>query len=360
MESTDEDEPELLDGDEPIDQESILDLGVASFGDTRDLRWHYRSRHPSLIAFSNQHFYDGRLKVFPAPVDNRSTGGVQLVLTAGEYADSLNPLEAERIALGVQRHVRVNPKLTLGVVAMNQKQKELIRQKIDELKDEAVRTFVDAGNLAQPFFVKSLENVQGDERDVIFVSLTYGPDPVTKKVRQNFGPINGPYGARRLNVLFTRARERLVVFSSLRPDDVRADEGASAGVVTLRKYLAYAERGVLPEGSLAEPPAAHTFAGVVTDVLERAGYGVVARVGVHGFFVELAVRARDGEGFACGIECDGADYHAQRSVRDRDRLRHELLLAQGWQVVPVWSVDWFRAPEAARERLLAEVERHFL
>jgi len=360
MESTDEDEPELLDGDEPIDQESILDLGVASFGDTRDLRWHYRSRHPSLIAFSNQHFYDGRLKVFPAPVDNRSTGGVQLVLCAGEYADSLNPLEAERIALGVQRHVRVNPKLTLGVVAMNQKQKELIRQKIDELKDEAVRTFVDASNLAQPFFVKSLENVQGDERDVIFVSLTYGPDPVTKKVRQNFGPINGPYGARRLNVLFTRARERLVVFSSLRPEDVHAREGASAGMITLRKYLAYAERGVLPEGSLAAPPAPHTFAGVVTDLLEKAGYSVVPRVGVQGFFVELGVKARDGDGFACGIECDGADYHAQRSVRDRDRLRHELLAAQGWQIVHVWSVDWFRAPEAARERLLAEVARHFL
>ncbi|MEY4515024.1 MAG: hypothetical protein RLZZ450_7146, partial [Pseudomonadota bacterium] len=306
MESTDDDEPELLDRDEPIDQESILDLGVASFGDTRDLRWHYRSRHPSLIAFSNRHFYEGKLKVVPAPVDNRTTGGVQLVLVSGAYEDSLNPLEAERIALGVQRHVRVNPKLTLGVVAMNQKQKELIRQKIDDLKDESVRAFVDAGNLSQPFFVKSLENVQGDERDVIFVSLTYGPDPVSKKVRHNFGPINGPYGARRLNVLFTRARERLVVFSSLRPEDVRAEESSSAGLVTLRKYLAYAERGVLPEGTHAEPPSAHTFAGVVGDILVRAGYTVVPRVGVQGFFVELGVKARDGEGFACGIECDGA------------------------------------------------------
>jgi hypothetical protein len=183
---------------------------------------------------------------------------------------------------------------------------------------------------------------------------------VTKKVRQNFGPINGPYGARRLNVLFTRARERLVVFSSLRPEDVRADDGASAGVATLRKYLAYAERGVLPEGTNAAPPPAHSFASVVGDILTRAGYTVVSRVGVQGFFVELGVKARDGEGFACGIECDGADYHAQRSVRDRDRLRDELLVAQGWHIVRLWSVDWFRAPEAARERLLSEVARHFL
>jgi very-short-patch-repair endonuclease len=359
LESADEesDAGDARDRDEAIDQESILDLAVASFGDTRALRWHYRSRHPSLIAFSNQHFYDGRLMVFPAPLEQRDNRGVLLVPVQGAYQSSLNPLEAERIALGVQRHVRVNPQLTLGVVAMNQQQKELIRQKIDELDDELVRAFVDAPGEAQPFFVKSLENVQGDERDVIFVSLTYGPDPVSKKVQQHFGPINGRYGARRLNVLFTRARERLVVFSSLRSEDVRAEPGAGAGLVALRAYLAYAEQGARLAPGADTGSGEGPFIAVVRGMLEQAGYQVKTRVGVQGFFVDLAVMRKDGGGASCGIECDGADYHAQRSVRDRDRLRHELLEAQGWTLVRVWSIDWLRAPEAARERLLREVER---
>jgi hypothetical protein len=344
--------------DEAIEQESILDLGVAAFGGARDLRWHYRSRHPSLIAFSNQHFYDSRLKVFPAPGQDREGGGVQLVKVEGEYAASLNQLEAERIALGVLRHVRLHKHASLGVVAMNSKQKELISQKIYELGDEAVRAFVDAQNRTHPFFVKSLENVQGDERDVIFVSMTYGPDPHSKKVLQRFGPLNSQYGARRLNVLFTRARERLVVYSSLRPEDVRVDAGSSAGLKTLRKYLVYAEHGELgnePEaGAVSESP----FESTVREVLEQAGYAVVPRVGVQGFFIDLGVRTPAGAGFACGIECDGARYHAHRSARERDRLRQEVLEAQGWKLVRVWSTDWFRSPQAARERLLASVRTH--
>ncbi|MDB4990561.1 MAG: transcription elongation factor GreA/GreB domain protein, partial [Myxococcaceae bacterium] len=201
--------------DEPVDAESILDLGLASFGATTDLRWHYRSRHPSLIAFSNEHFYDGRLKVFPAPHEDRSEFGVELVRVAGEYAASTNAIEALRIAERVQHHVHHRPHLSLGVAAMNQKQKDLILEQIARLDDERVRAFVDSEQTksAQPFFVKSLENVQGDERDVIFVSLTYGPEPRSKRVFQRFGPLNSAHGARRLNVLLTRAREQLVVFS---------------------------------------------------------------------------------------------------------------------------------------------------
>jgi very-short-patch-repair endonuclease len=340
--------------DEAIEQESILDLCVASFGGACDLRWHYRSRHPSLIAFSNEHFYDSRLKVFPAPVRDRGDLGVTLVKVEGEYASSLNQLEAERIALGVLRHVRLNRQASLGVVAMNHKQKELIAQKIYELGDESVRAFVDAQNSAQPFFVKSLENVQGDERDVIFVSMTYGPEPGSKKVMQRFGPLNSQHGARRLNVLFTRARERLVVYSSLGPEDVRVDESSSAGLKILRKYLAYAAQSEAPaeQAALAsESP----FEDAVREVLEQAGFSVAPRVGVQGFFIDLAVHAPDGRGFACGIECDGPRYHAQRSTRDRDRLRQEVLEAQGWKLLRVWSTDWFRAPQVARERLIASV-----
>jgi very-short-patch-repair endonuclease len=343
--------------DEAIEQESILDLCVASFGAARDLRWHYRSRHPSLIAFSNEHFYDSRLKVFPAPVRDRGELGVTLVRVEGEYSASLNELEAERIALGVLRHVKVRKHASLGVVAMNHKQKELITQKLYELGDESVRAFVDAQNTAQPFFVKSLENVQGDERDVIFVSMTYGPDPGSKKVLQRFGPLNSQHGARRLNVLFTRARERLVVYSSLGPEDLRLDESSSAGLKTLRKYLAYAEHGE-PAADYAEVGSESPFEDAVREVLEQAGFSVVPRVGVSGIFIDLAVHAPDGVSFACGIECDGPRYYAQRSARDRDRLRQEVLEGQGWQLLRVWSTDWFRAPQAARERLLASVRAH--
>jgi very-short-patch-repair endonuclease len=237
---------------------------------------------------------------------------------------------------------------------MNHKQKELIAHKIYELGDESVRAFVDAQNTAQPFFVKSLENVQGDERDVIFVSMTYGPEPGSKKVPQRFGPLNSQHGARRLNVLFTRARERLVVYSSLGPEDVRVDASASAGLKTLRKYLAYAEHGE-PASENAKTTSDSPFEDAVREMLEQAGFSVVPRVGVQGFFVDLAVHAADGKSFACGIECDGPRYHAQRSTRDRDRLRQEVLEAQGWKLVRVWSTDWFRAPQAARERLLTSV-----
>jgi very-short-patch-repair endonuclease len=355
LEGTEDDYEEA--GDESIEQESILDLCVASFGAARDLRWHYRSRHPSLIAFSNRHFYDSRLKVFPAPVRERGELGVTLVKVAGEYAGSLNRVEAERIALGVMHHVKVNKQRSLGVVAMNHKQKELITQKIYELGNEAVRAFVDAQNTAQPFFVKSLENVQGDERDVIFVSMTYGPDPSSKRVLQRFGPLNSQHGARRLNVLFTRARERLVVYSSLGAEDVRVEESSNAGLKTLRKYLAYAEHGELAADG-AEETGEGAFELTVREALEQSGFSVATRVGVQGFFIDLAVHAPDGAGFACGIECDGPRYHAQRSTRDRDRLRQEVLEAQGWTLLRVWSADWFRAPQAARERLIASVRAH--
>jgi hypothetical protein len=343
--------------DEPIDAESILDLGLASFGATTDLRWHYRSRHPSLIAFSNEHFYDGRLKVFPAPHDDRAELGVSLVRVAGAYAASINLPEAQAIAARVLAHVHERPERSLGIAAMNQKQKDLILEQIELLDDERVRAFVDAEQTTsgQPFFVKSLENVQGDERDVIFVSLTYGPDPTSQRVYQRFGPLNSEHGARRLNVLLTRARQQLVVFSSLKPEDVLVDERTSRGLRCLRSYLVYAESGQLAEPAQRGATSSGPFEDTVRTLLEGAGYEVVPRVGVQGFFIDLGVRRPGQRSYLCGIECDGAAYHASRSARDRDRLRHEVLLAQGWTMLRVWSTDWFREPGLARERLLAQV-----
>jgi very-short-patch-repair endonuclease len=341
--------------DEELDAESILDLGQVSFGEPRDLRWHYRSRHPSLIAFSNEHFYDGRLKVFPAPQGARGDLGVHLVHTGGEYATSINRIEAERVADAVLAHIRDCPNRSLGVVTMNMKQRDLILDCLSERKDDAFSRFEESGANGQSFFVKSLENVQGDERDVIFVSMTYGPSPGTKRVLQRFGPINGVYGARRLNVLFTRARERLVVFSSLRPEDVLADETSSPGLRALKNYLVYAERGELSAVTRNDGNTESAFEDSVREVLSGAGFETEAQVGVQGFFIDLGVKRPNRPGFFCGVECDGASYHSQRSVRDRDRLRQEVLEAQGWRIVRVWSTDWFRNPVGAREKLLAQV-----
>jgi very-short-patch-repair endonuclease len=207
--------------------------------------------------------------------------------------------------------------------------------------------------------VKSLENVQGDERDVIFVSLTYGPDPATKRVAQRFGPLNSRFGARRLNVLFTRARELLVVFSSLKPEDLTVDDGASAGLQTLRSYLTYAAQSCKLQSRDDLGGAVDTsFASAVRATLEHAGHTIEARVGVQGFFIDLGIKSKDGSRFVCGVECDGESYHDHRSARDRERLRQELLEAQGWNIVRVWSTDWYRSPQAARHRLLQQIAAH--
>ncbi|MDB4975163.1 MAG: transcription elongation factor GreA/GreB domain protein, partial [Myxococcaceae bacterium] len=358
IERLDEDSEE--ESDEPIDAESILDLGLASFGGTCDLRWHYRSRHPSLIAFSNEHFYEGRLQVFPSPLDDRSARGVELVQVDGDYTASTNLREAQSIAARVRLHAQQRPHLSLGVACMNQKQKELIVEQIAALDDELVRAFVDAEQSAspQPFFVKSLENVQGDERDVIFVSLTYGPEPTSKRVFQRFGPLNSEHGARRLNVLLTRAREQLVVFSSLKPEDILLDERSSRGLKSLRDYLVFARTGQLAKSTRNRGETESPFEDSVLSSLREVGYEVVPQVGVQGFFIDLGVRLPGEVGYVCGIECDGAAYHASRSARDRDRLRQEILEAQGWKIVRVWSTDWFREPKLARARLLRQVADH--
>jgi very-short-patch-repair endonuclease len=355
--SSDADEDEDAQ-DEELEAESVLDLGQASFGAPRDLQWHYRSRHPSLIAFSNEHFYDGRLKVFPAPHGSRGDLGVHLIATDGEYTSSVNAVEARRIAEAVIAHAHEFPNRSIGVVAMNIKQRELILDVLRERKDEAYARLEEAGANGQKFFVKSLENVQGDERDVIFVSMTYGPAPGTQRVLQRFGPINGVYGARRLNVLFTRARERLVVFSSLRSEDIIADESSSSGLHALKNYLVYAERGELAHVSRNKGSTESAFEDSVRDVLASAGFETDAQVGVQGFFIDLGVKRLNEPGYFCGVECDGASYHSHRSARDRDRLRQDVLEAQGWRIVRVWSTDWFRNPVAAREKLLAQVREY--
>lgn len=358
----------LVDDGDPDDDATVID-GMQSILDIaenvmprRMLTWHYRSQHPSLIAFSNSTFYDSSLIVPPSPYADHADFGVKYrFVPNAKYSRSGNPTEARTIAEAVRGHLLSRRRESLGVVAMNLAQRDLIQNEIERLQkadavfDQALREQDEA---TSPFFVKNLENVQGDERDVIFISATYGPDAETGKVYQRFGPIAWPDGWRRLNVLFTRARVRLELFSSLRPEDIALGERPSLGVAALRNYLSFAQTGQLPEvGMPTGRPPDSDFEIEVARLLTANGYRADYQVGVAGFFIDVAVRSRADEGtYAIGIECDGATYHSARSVRDRDRLRQEILEAKRWRIHRIWSTDWFGNRDSEIRRLLNAVE----
>ncbi len=341
-----------------LDAESILDIAASAYGPTRMLRWHYRSRHPSLIAFSNEQFYGGNLVLFPAPVLDSRNLGVHFHGVGGIYKNSRNPVEGATVVQFILRHMRERPDESIGVAAMNVQQRDLIEDEFDDLSkgDPVVRAYVakwDEG--IEPFFIKNLENVQGDERDVIVISVTYGPDE-NGRVYQRFGPINGPTGHRRLNVLISRARNRVEVFSSMRAADVTVTEHSSLGVAALKGYLTYAETGVLDGAYLTGREPDSDFEVEVAQALGSRGLEVVAQVGVAGYFLDLAIRHPNTRGrFVLGVECDGATYHSAKSARDRDRLRQEVLQDKGWNIEHVWSTDWFRDPERETERIVRRV-----
>jgi very-short-patch-repair endonuclease len=349
--------------EEIIDQESILDLAGSVFKSVRRLKWHYRSRHESLIAFSNKEFYDRQLILYPTPVRDNPDLGVRLIHVAdGRYqiGANVNVPEAQRVVAEVAAFIRRHPDWSLGVVGMNEPQRELLGDELNRrlLEDPDVASYISRweGTL-EPFLIKNLENVQGDERDAILISTVYGPDE-HGNLHQRFGPINNRQaGHRRLNVLFTRARRQTVIVSSLDPDRIRVDHTSSWGLRALKGFLEYAKSGVLEGPSPSGRDFDSDFEMYVATGIRDAGYEVVPQVGVSGYFIDLGVRHPERPGaFIVGVECDGATYHSARAVRDRDRLRQEILEKLGWRIHRIWSVDWFRNPKRELKRLVAEIE----
>ncbi len=342
-----------------IGQESILDLARGPYQPVRRLGWHYRSQHESLIAFSNREFYEGKLTVFPSPHGDHPHFGVRIEEVAGTYGDSLNPIEAEAVVAAAQTFMRQFPKRSLGIVTMNKPQQELIQRMMDDLfatdvEAEVYRLRWDS--TLEKVFVKNLENVQGDERDVIFISTVYGKD-AAGNFHQRLGPINGVYGYRRLNVLFTRAKQQVRLFTSMKADDIRLEENSRPGVKALKGYLAYAKTGHLDTAQFTDRQPDSEFEVWVIEMLREKGYEVVPQLGVAGYFIDLAVRHPDKRGsFILGVECDGAAYHSARSVRDRDRLRQEVLVRLGWKIYRIWSTDWFRNPRNEFMKLVSAIE----
>ena len=328
----------------------------------RLLRWHYRSQHGSLIAFSNKEFYRGELIVFPSPLTASPELGVKFVYIAdGVYENRRNMVEAERVIDAVFEHMRIRPGESLGVVTLNSAQREVIENEIEQrLKDDIyAQRYIDATG-PEPFFIKNLENVQGDERDVIFISVTYGPapNPTTRHVYQRFGPINSATGHRRLNVLFTRAKRRVVVFSSMLADDIHVLPNSQWGVRALKGYLAYAQTGILDQAQFTGREPDSDFEIEVADALRARGFDVVAQLGVAGYFIDIAVKhPRRADAYVLAIECDGAMYHSSLSARDRDRLRQSVLESLGWKVHRIWSTDWFKNSRREVGRIKARIKQ---
>ena len=349
------------------DMESILGLFSARNAPERMLRWHYRSLHTSLIAVSNHVFYNNKLIIFPNPYEAREDIGLIYHHNPDTVYDRggsrTNPEEARIVAEKVMEHARSRPDLTLGVATFGGPQMTAIQDQLEILRreDPSCETFFNA-HPQEPFFVKNLENVQGDERDVIFISIGYGRD-ANGHLTMNFGPLNQKGGERRLNVLITRARQRCEVFSNLTADDIDLsrttghDGELSRGVEAFKRYLKYAETGELDIPILTGREADSPFEIEVADALNRLGYQVDRQIGSVGYSIDLGVKDSERPGrYLLGIECDGATYHSAQSARDRDRLRQQVLEGLGWRIHRIWSTDWFKRENHELKKAAEEIE----
>lgn len=339
------------------EMESILSLMEAKGVPQVMLRWHYRSRNDSLIAVSNKQFYDNQLLAFPSSGSQREAKGLSFnhlpESVYGEGGTSSNWGEAQAIAKAVMRHAMETPQLSLGVVAFGIVQRELIILEVERLRRENpnFEKFFQYHQGGDEFFIKNLENVQGDERDVIFISICYGRKS-DGKIYQNFGLINKSGGERRLNVLISRARLAMEVFANFTADELRINDSSPFGIKSLQVFLHYAEKGNFKRIGETENIKPTPFESQLNDAVVKLGYPVVQRVGSQGFHLDLAIRnPEDDSQYVLAIESDGATYQNAESVRDRDRLRASVLSGLGWRQHRVWSTEWYRNPEAEIERI---------
>jgi len=346
------------------DLDSILDECSVSGIPKTMLRWHYRSKHESLIAFSNKNFYDNHLFTFPCAEEDVPHLGIKFNYIPNTSYDrggtGTNIEEAREVVKAVFKHFKEHPELSLGIGTFSIRQKYAIEDTIEQMlsEDSSLEPFF-VKDKPENFFVKNLETIQGDERDVIFISVGYGKD-LNGKLSMNFGPINQIGGARRLNVLVTRARRRLEIFSSIRGGDFDLSRTDSQGVHLLKNYLDFAEKGksVLMQGVDSEGFLESPFEESVFNILISKGIKVRKQVGCSGYRIDLAVVDENNPGkYILGIECDGAHYHSSVTARDRDRLREQVLEDLNWNLYRIWSTDWFKNPKKEIEELLNTVDR---
>jgi hypothetical protein len=360
--TADDEEEWSEDSDDTAEFESILDHAKAS-GAFRSLtlRWHYRSLHEALIAFSNASFYKGQLVTFPSRHSDGPDVGVELFWVDGTYRRGStrdNPGEAAAVAQRVIHHYDTRPGLSLGVVTFSEAQAVAIETAVSQARQsrpDLDRFFTN--DRLRGFFVKSLESVQGDERDVLIFSIGYGPDE-NGKITMNFGPLNRQGGWRRLNVAITRARYRNEIVSSIRASDI-PESVTTEGLRHLRRYLDYSARGTAAlaldtsSGGDAESP----FEESVIAVILSWGYKLTPQVGTAGYRIDIGVRHPSHHGvYALGVECDGYQYHSSKVARDRDRLREKVLRGLGWNLHRIWGTAWYRDRNGEERKLRAAIE----
>jgi very-short-patch-repair endonuclease len=361
---SEEDEEDTL----PVsDMESILSLFLGKGCPSKMLKWHYRSRHESLIAVSNKKFYNNHLVIFPSPVifrspdkkddkkgDKKGIIFTHLPNTSYDRGGSrTNQKEAKAVAEAVIQHAKEEHDKSLLVVAFSEAQAHAIEDELETLRKRNNR-YEDffAQDKVEPFKVRNLETVQGDERDVIFISVGYGKS-ADGYFTMNFGPLNKDGGERRLNVLITRARLRCEIFTNLRSVDIDLEKSNSVGVAALKMYLEYAETGHLEVPELVSRDDDSPFEDAVYEALVSKGLYVHRQVGTAGFFIDLAIVDPENHGkYILGVECDGATYHSARCARDRDRLRQEVLERLGWKLHRIWSSDWYLNQAHELDRVL--------
>ena len=345
--------------------ESILDEAVAILPE-RSLRWHYRSRHEHLIAFSNIKIYNNQLITFPSSTASAPDCGVEYVYVKDGVYDrggkKNNIIEAQKVADLVFEHFRRYPNRSLGVVTFSEAQQNAVDAAIRQKRlqnPNLDKYFIE--DKEEPFFIKNLENVQGDERDTIIFSIGYAKD--NKGIMyMNFGPLSREGGYRRLNVAITRAKHNIKLVGSIVPTDIDLEKVSSEGVKMLRSYIEFAQQGIIAlEKELTfnnNLECDSPFEEAVYDFLQSKGYSVVTQVGCSGFRIDMAVKHPIHSGkFAIGIECDGATYHNSRTARERDRLRQAILEDMGWTIYRIWSTDWIKDPKTEEEKLINAVEK---
>lgn len=362
----DEGEDEII-ATRATEMESVLSLCVARGLNESMLEWHYRSRDPSLIAVSNKEFYEGRLILPPCPTQADKSFGLKLVQVPGVYSSrnkgkgrtATNRIEAECVVDRLRELASSRPVFSVGIVTFSKSQADMVtevlefRRRGDSILDAFLRE-----DKNEDVFVKNIENVQGDERDIILISVGYGPyEPNGRLPSMNFGPINKEGGERRLNVLFTRSRSACEVFTSFDPKDINLSRTSMEGPAILKKFLECAKSGILTETYTSSGGADSPFEEEVANEIRTLGYEVVHQVGEAGFKIDLGVKDPDNHNhFILAVECDGATYHSALWARERDRLRQEVLEYFGWRFHRIWGTDWFhnRAPEV--QRLKAALE----
>lgn len=342
------------------DMESILDDCISLSMPSRYLTWHYRSKHESLIAFSNSQYYEGKLHTFPS-VDDRISK-IKLIYVDGIYDKGYtrcNREEADAIVKEIIRRLQ-DPELSgksIGVISFSQVQQNLIEDLLLEEMSKYPELEQKAFQCHEPIFIKNLENVQGDERDVILFSIGYGPDK-NGNVSMNFGPLNNQGGERRLNVAVSRARYEMIIFSTLHPEQIDLKRSKAKGVEGLKKFLEFAERGTTLISTMqTKRIPTNDLVNLIAQELENRGYTVNTFVGRSNFKVDLAIiNPRNKDQYLLGILCDGKNYYETKTTRDREIVQPGVLNMLHWNIIRIWSIDWFENKEQVLDRITEKLE----